>query len=217
MTAKADLQELCVDAAEEFLTTHDIERKVRERDLVDERFVDGIEAGADVPFRTTFDVGTDADGGLTAKTRSTVADFAVWFATGRTYDEMGDALDPARSDSGASRVRIPILVAEIVGSDYTQYHPISTSEMEFDEEGLPYVCRTNLPFLRHRLPTRLERQGQLFVSDYDAELVPVRSNANRLSSDDPLPDETVRETVQIHIDEAFVRLSHGEWDAHDPV
>ncbi|WP_338740265.1 hypothetical protein [Haloplanus salilacus] len=216
MTTKAELQTLCVDAVEAFLATHDIERRIRE-DLVDEHYVDGIEAGADVPFRTTFDVGTDGEGGLTVETRSTVADFAVWFATGRTYDELGDALDPNRSDSGASRVKIPLLVAEIVGSDYTQYHPISTSEMEFDEEGSPYVCRTNLPFLRHRLPTRLEQQGQLFVSDYDAELVPVRSNVTRLSSDEPIPDEIVRETVQIHLDEILRRLSRWEMDEHDPV
>lgn len=219
MTTEAELQDLCVDAAETFLATHDVEAELRERELVDERVVTGIEVGADVPFRTRFDVGVDTGTGeLTADTRSTAADFAVWFATGRTYDEVGgDAIGADGSGSAASRVKIPLLVAELVGSDYTQYHPISTSEMAFDEAGSPYVCRTNLPFLRHRLPTPLERQGQLFVSGYPVELVPVRSNADRLASDDPIPDDAVRETVRIKLDGVLHRFGGGEPDAHDPV
>jgi hypothetical protein len=163
MTTKAELQGLCIDATEAFLRTHAIEQALRERELVDQRVVTGIEVGADVSFRTRCGVEVDSEtGGLTVESRSNSADFAVWFTMGRTYGEIaGDATGPDRPDSKVPPVKIPLLVTAMVGEEYTQYHPISTGEMEFDEDGSPYVYRTNLPFLRHRLPTPLERQGQL--------------------------------------------------------
>lgn len=111
-------------------------------------------------------------------------------------------------------VKLPVFVAEVMGDGFTQYHALSTGEMEFDEADSPHVCRTKLPSLRCRLPAEVDGQGLLFVSDYEVELVPARANANRVADDDDIPDDAFPESVQVHLAGVLERLTDADIYRH---
>ncbi|WP_135364948.1 hypothetical protein [Halosimplex halophilum] len=216
MTTRAELQDLCVDAAEELLTEPAVDRTLSEWIAAREFPCTGVEAGADVEFRTDLGIRPDAASGeFRPAAAATRADVAVWFTTGRTYDEVGDGVAMTAGEEPRDvAVRLPVFVAEVMGDDFTQYHALSTSEMEFDEADSPHICRTKLPSLRCRLPGEVGDQGLLFVSDYEVELVPARANANRVASDDDIPDDAFRESVQVHLAGVLEQLTGDDVYRH---
>ena len=211
MTTKRELQEICVDAAERFLETHDVRERLADWPMTDGFPVTGIGAGENERFRTRFAVGSGTDSEpLSFSTRASRADFAVWLDTGHTYDEFDDGSFQPDEDAP---VRHPLLVAEVMGDEYTQQHFPSTSEQTFDEADSPYVCRTNLPHFRHRTSSR----GLLFISDFEVELVPAHADAAILASDDDVSETQVRETVRFSLSEVLFRVSGREFDVRDDV
>lgn len=214
MATKTELQELCLATSEQFLKAHDIHQLVQDWRVNEWLDVTGVKAGTDVRFQTRFNIVTDSESSGVFESSGTTADFAVWLTTRRKYGEFNGYVFETDPDHP---VRVPILVAEIMGDDFTQMHFPSTSEMEFDEEDSPYICRTNLPFLRHRLHPSTRTAGQLFISDYAVELVPARADANILSTDDEISEEQVQYAVRFTLADVLSRASGHDFDVREPV
>ncbi|MFC6954812.1 hypothetical protein [Halorubellus litoreus] len=209
MATKRELQDICVDAAEQFLETYDVQERLADWEVTDNFPVAAIDAGADERFQTRFTVGSATDSEpLSFSARRSRADFAVWLDTGHTYGEFDDgAFQPDRD----APVREPLLVAEILGDDYVQRNFQSADADPFDEAESPYSRRTSLPHFQHRTSSA----GLLFISDFEVEFVPAHAEAAILASDDDITEPDVRDTIRFSLSEVLFRVSGREFDVRD--
>lgn len=215
MATKRELQDSCVDAAEQFLETYDVQERLADWEVTDDFPVAAIDAGADERFQTRFTVGSATDSEpLSFSTVGSTADFAVWLDTGHSYDEFADGVFATDADDP---VRHPLMVAEVVGEDHTQQHFPSTSEQTFDEAEAPYACRTKLPSFWHRIASSYRSVGLVFISDFEVELLPSHTHPAIVQSDNGLSESDVREAIQLWLAEVLFKLSDREFDVMDDV
>jgi len=206
MATKAELQGLCVQVAEEYLSEHD----VSEFFAAEYDEVTAVKADSDVPILSGVRFGPGEEFPLSLS--HTRIDFAVYVKSEPLRAELATSpLSYAESSLSidADPVRLPVLAAEVVGDDFTQQHLLSTSEMEFPKEESPYVCRTDLVHLPREGFGRLP--ATMLISDYPSEFVPARADVDAtLAADGGIEAEWVRESLRFQLELAVHRASRGE-------
>lgn len=211
MATKRELEEICIDATEQFLEEYDVRERLPDWPVGETFPAADIGVGAGERFQTRFAIGSPTESHpVSFSTRGSTADFAMWLDTGQTYDEFDEGVFQPDCDDP---VRQPLLVAELVGEDYTQQHFPSTSEQTFDESDSPYSCWTNLPYFQHQV----HNSGLLLISDFEVDLLPAHADAGVLASDDGVSELAVRDTIRISLSDVLLRASGREFDVRDDV
>lgn len=211
MATKRELQHICIDATEQFLEEYDVRERLPNWSVREKFPASDIGVGAGERFQTGFTIGSPTESHpVSFSTRGSTADFAVWLDTGHTYDEFDEGVFQPECDDP---VRQPLLVAELVGEDYTQMHFPSTSEQTFDESDSPYSCWTNLPSFQHQV----QNSGLLLISDFEVDLVPAHADASVLASDGGISEPAVRDTIRLALSDVLLWVSGREFDVRDDV